>query len=595
MIHLAARVHILHDTDEASTLYEETNSLGTLCLARAAAESGVRRFIYLSSVKVNGEETDGRAFAAADEPRPRDAYARSKWRAESHIREVGAATGMETVIVRPPLVYGPGVRANFLRLLGWVERGWPLPLGAIRNRRSLVSVWNLCDLLMGLVGNVRGDGETWLVSDGDDLSTPELVRRIGAAMRKRVTLLPVPAPILLASAALLGRRAEVARLCGSLVVDLAHARRPRLDPAADGRRRPRTYGGVVSRHDCCRRERDSRQVRRANVLFAVTIAACFVSFAVTWYARRYALRRGLLDHPNERSSHELPTPRGAGIAIAIAFLAGLPVLWWQGALSDDLFAALFGAGSWTALVGFVDDHRHVPAHWRLVAHGCAAAWLLFWLGPLPPLVVVGVAIGPGWVAAAAAAVYIVWVLNLYNFMDGIDGIASIEAIAVCIGGGLLVLALFPRLDAMGRFATFARRGDRIPLLELSARAGVHGRCGQRFPRRDFGRVRRSFNSLRAAVLLGMDDSARSFHRRRDYDTIAPVVAAGAVGEGSSQPRVSIRVAPSGTRDGEPHRRRPQHCSGCSRWLYSSRWAPLTRCGGGPTALGMRRWCSPRSC
>jgi nucleoside-diphosphate-sugar epimerase len=224
VIHLAARVHVLHDTDEASTLYEETNSLGTLCLARAAAESGVRRFIYLSSVKVNGEETDGRAYAAADEPRPRDAYARSKWRAESHIREVGAATGMETVIVRPPLVYGPGVRANFLRLLGWVERGWPLPLGAIRNRRSMVSVWNLCDLLMGLIGNVRGDGETWMVSDGDDLSTPELVRRIAAAMRKRVNLLPVPAPILLASAALLGRRAEAARLCGSLVVDISRTR-----------------------------------------------------------------------------------------------------------------------------------------------------------------------------------------------------------------------------------------------------------------------------------------------------------------------------------------------------------------------------------
>ena len=223
----------------------------------------MRRFIYLSSVKVNGEETDGRAYAAADEPRPRDAYARSKWRAESHIREVGAATGMETVIVRPPLVYGPGVRANFLRLLGWVERGWPLPLGAIRNRRSLVSVWNLCDLLMGLVGNVRGDGETWLVSDGDDLSTPELVRRIAAAMRKRVTLLPVPAPILLASAALLGRRAEArAALRLARCRYLAHARRPRLDPAADGRRRPRPYGGVVSRHDCCRCERDSRQVRK---------------------------------------------------------------------------------------------------------------------------------------------------------------------------------------------------------------------------------------------------------------------------------------------------------------------------------------------
>jgi UDP-glucose 4-epimerase len=183
VIHLAARAHVLHDTDEASALYEETNALGTLCLAKTAAESGVRRFIYLSSVKVNGEETSNRAYTAADEPCPRDAYARSKWRAELHVREVGAATHMETVIVRPPLVYGPGVRANFLRLLGWVERGWPLPLGSIRNRRSLVSVWNLCDLLIGLVGNGRGDGATWF-----------------------------------------GRRAEAARLCGSLVVDISHTR-----------------------------------------------------------------------------------------------------------------------------------------------------------------------------------------------------------------------------------------------------------------------------------------------------------------------------------------------------------------------------------
>jgi Fuc2NAc and GlcNAc transferase len=180
-----------------------------------------------------------------------------------------------------------------------------------------------------------------------------------------------------------------------------------------------------------------------NVLFAVTIAACFVSFAITWAARRYALRRGLLDHPNERSSHELPTPRGAGIAIVVAFLAALPVLWWKGALADHLFTALFGAGSWVALVGFVDDHRHVPAPLRLVAHGCAAAWVLFWLGPLPPLLVGGVAIAPAWVATAAAAVYIVWLLNLYNFMDGIDGIASIEAITVCIGGSTLYWLCFP--------------------------------------------------------------------------------------------------------------------------------------------------------
>jgi nucleoside-diphosphate-sugar epimerase len=224
VIHLAARVHVLHDTDDSAKLHEETNSLGTLRLAKAAAGMGVRRFIFLSSVKVNGEETHGRPYTAADDPDPRDAYGKSKWRAESYVREISAATGMKAVIVRPPLVYGPGVRANFLRLLGWIERGWPLPFGAIRNRRSLLSVWNLCDFLVRLVADERGDGETWLVSDGDDLSTPELVRRIAAAMRKPVTLVPVPASILLAGGALLGRRAEATRLCGSLVVDMSRTR-----------------------------------------------------------------------------------------------------------------------------------------------------------------------------------------------------------------------------------------------------------------------------------------------------------------------------------------------------------------------------------
>jgi nucleoside-diphosphate-sugar epimerase len=131
---------------------------------------------------------------------------------------------METAIVRPPLVYGPGVRANFLRLLHWVERGWPLPLGAIRNERSFVSVWNLCDLLANLVDNPRAGGQTWMVSDGEDLSTPELLRRIGTAMNKRVTLVPIPVPALSAGAALLGRASEAARLCGSLVVDISATR-----------------------------------------------------------------------------------------------------------------------------------------------------------------------------------------------------------------------------------------------------------------------------------------------------------------------------------------------------------------------------------
>jgi UDP-N-acetyl-alpha-D-quinovosamine dehydrogenase len=224
VLHLAARAHVLDETDSAADLYAETNALGTLRLATVAAAAGVRRLIYVSSVKVNGEETKGRAYTAADEPDPRDAYAISKWRAEQHVREVGERSGMDFVIVRPPLVYGVGVRANFLRLLGWVASGWPLPLGAIHNQRSLVSVWNLCDFLVSLTGSGLGARDTWMVSDGEDLSTPDLVRRIASAMRKRVTLLPVPPPILSAGAALIGWRSQAARLCGSLVVDTSRTR-----------------------------------------------------------------------------------------------------------------------------------------------------------------------------------------------------------------------------------------------------------------------------------------------------------------------------------------------------------------------------------
>ena len=221
VIHLAGRAHVLHDPASAAHLYEQTNALGTERLAAAAAECGVRRFVFLSSIKVNGEETSGRGYAAADRPDPKDAYGVSKWRAERHVWRVAATSRLEGVVVRPPLVYGPGVRANFLRLMRWVERGWPLPLGSIHNARSLVSVWNLCDLLANVVRNPRAPGGTWLVSDGQDLSTTELVRRLGAAMHRPVTLLPIPAGVLAAGAALLGRRAEAARLCGSLVVDIA--------------------------------------------------------------------------------------------------------------------------------------------------------------------------------------------------------------------------------------------------------------------------------------------------------------------------------------------------------------------------------------
>ena len=225
VIHLAGRVHEPRGTAAAEILHDETNSIGTRRLAEAAVSQGeIRRFVYVSTVKVNGDETDGRAYTAQDEPHPTDAYAASKWNAECSLRKLAAGARMDIVVVRPPIVYGPGVRANFLRLLQWVERGWPLPLGAVRNERSIVSIWNLCDLLENVVDNPYAGGQTWMVSDGEDLSTPELVRRIGAAMRKDVTLVPIPVSVLVAAAALLNRGAEAARLCGSLVVDISSTR-----------------------------------------------------------------------------------------------------------------------------------------------------------------------------------------------------------------------------------------------------------------------------------------------------------------------------------------------------------------------------------
>jgi nucleoside-diphosphate-sugar epimerase len=224
VIHAAARVHVLHPSTAEANLYAETNERGTQRLADAASRAHIRRFVFLSSVKVNGEETRGAAYTAYDVPRPVDAYAISKWHAEQHIFRIAARSSMEAVIVRSPLVYGPGVGANFLRLMRWVERGWPLPLGAVNNKRSLVNIWNLCDLLCRLIRHPSAPGRTWMVSDGEDLSTTDLLRRIGDAMDRPVRLIPVPVSVLRFCAGVVGRRAEITRLTGSLVVNAAQTR-----------------------------------------------------------------------------------------------------------------------------------------------------------------------------------------------------------------------------------------------------------------------------------------------------------------------------------------------------------------------------------
>lgn len=227
VFHLAARVHVMHDnaTDPLAA-FRAVNTEGTLRLARQAAGAGVRRFVFVSSIKVNGEYTAPNSpFRASDEPHPEDPYGHSKRDAEDGLRELAAATGMEVVIVRPPLVYGPGVKANFAAMMRAVQRGLPLPLGWVtHNRRSFVALDNLVDLLMICLDHPAAANQTFLVSDDEDLSTAELLRRLGQAMGRPARLLPVPPRVLQAGAALLGKRDVAQRLLGSLQVDITHTR-----------------------------------------------------------------------------------------------------------------------------------------------------------------------------------------------------------------------------------------------------------------------------------------------------------------------------------------------------------------------------------
>ena len=262
IVHLAARVHVMRESAaDPLAVFREVNVAGTERLARQAAEAGVKRLVYISSVKVNGERTGDRGqrsevrgqekaevgsqksevrgrrsevrgrecelkevFSEKDVPCPQDPYAVSKWEAEQILAEISSATGIEIVIIRPPLVYGPNVRANFLRLLRWVNKGVPLPLGMVDNRRSLVSLDNLVDFLITCIEHPAAAGETFLVSDGEDLSTPALIRRIALSMNIPARLIPVPVCLLRLGGSLLGKKSEVDRLCGSLQVDISKAK-----------------------------------------------------------------------------------------------------------------------------------------------------------------------------------------------------------------------------------------------------------------------------------------------------------------------------------------------------------------------------------
>ena len=226
LIHAAARVHVMHDTQaDPLTAFRTVNVDGTLNLARQAAAARVKRFVFISSVKVNGESTQpSRPFTEADAPNPQDAYGVSKHEAEQGLRQLAADTGMEVVIIRPPLVYGLGVKANFAALMRAVQRGWPLPLGAVHNQRSLVALDNLVDFIVTCITHPRAANQTFLVSDGQDRSTTELVHGMAQAAGVHARLLPVPVWALQAGATLLGKGDAVQRLCGNLQVDISKAR-----------------------------------------------------------------------------------------------------------------------------------------------------------------------------------------------------------------------------------------------------------------------------------------------------------------------------------------------------------------------------------
>jgi nucleoside-diphosphate-sugar epimerase len=225
VVHLAARVHVMRDeAADPMAEFRRVNVFGTLNLARQAALAGVRRFVFVSSIKVNGESTVlGKPFSAVDKPDPQDPYGISKSQAEKGLHELALETGMDVVIIRPPLVYGPGVKANFASMMSWLDRGIPLPLGAVHNQRSLVALDNLVDLIVTCLDHPKAANQTFLVSDGEDLSTTELLQRMGRALGKPARLIPVPVGVMQVAANLLGKGAVAQRLFGSLQVDSSKA------------------------------------------------------------------------------------------------------------------------------------------------------------------------------------------------------------------------------------------------------------------------------------------------------------------------------------------------------------------------------------
>jgi nucleoside-diphosphate-sugar epimerase len=226
LLHLAARVHVMQEASiNPLNEFRCVNVRGTLNLARQAVAAGVRRFVFISSIGVNGAETFQRPFNSQDRVAPHSPYAISKHEAELELKALAAETDLEVVIIRPPLIYGPGAPGNFGSLMRWLKLGVPLPLGSLHNQRSLVGIGNLVDLIITCLTHPAAADQTFLVSDGEDVSTTELLRRMGQAIGHPERLVPVPAGLLMLAATMVGKRDVAQRLCGSLQVDIEKTRR----------------------------------------------------------------------------------------------------------------------------------------------------------------------------------------------------------------------------------------------------------------------------------------------------------------------------------------------------------------------------------
>jgi len=225
VVHLAARVHVMNEHIPDPLLeFRKVNSVGTLALARLASEVGAKRFVFLSSIKVNGEATELGTCFSHDDVKPTDPYGLSKYEAEQGLLALGEETGMEIVIIRPSLVYGPGVKANFASMIKWVNRGVPFPFGAVHNKRSLIALDNLVSFIIHCINHPKAANEVFLISDGEDISTTELLKKVSKAFGKRSLLIPVPVWLMTLIAKLIGKEDMANRLFGSLQVDSSKAR-----------------------------------------------------------------------------------------------------------------------------------------------------------------------------------------------------------------------------------------------------------------------------------------------------------------------------------------------------------------------------------